>query len=325
MKSVETTALIEARNLVKYFPVRRGFFNRVAAHVHAVDDVSFSIDRGETLGLVGETGSGKTTVGRCLVRLMEPTSGSIFFEGEDLLTLKGRKLREKRRDFQIVFQDPFGSLNPRMTVGAIVAEPLVIHKLGNRRERTERVAALLERVGLDPSVMSRYPHEFSGGQRQRVGIARAIALKPRFVVCDEPVSALDVSVQAQIVNLLQDLQEELGMGYLFIAHGLNVVAHISTRTAVMYLGRIVEIGPTREIFTGALHPYTKALLEAAPKLDPSAGKGPPPLEGDLPSNMDPPPGCRFAARCPIARPDCSEKEPQLRDFGGDRFAACHYA
>jgi oligopeptide/dipeptide ABC transporter ATP-binding protein len=318
-----TTPLLEASDLRLRFPVRRGLWGNPTAFVHAVDGVSFSIDRGQTLGLVGETGSGKSTVGRILVRLLEPDAGRVTFDGVDLLALKGRALREKRRDFQIVFQDPMASLNPRMRVGDIVAEPLLIHRVGDRAERRRRAEALLARVGLDGSALDKYPHEFSGGQRQRVGIARALALDPKFIVLDEPVSALDVSVQAQVVNLLQDLQEERGLTYLFIAHGLQVVAHVSTRVAVMYLGRIVEEGATEELFARPLHPYTRALLEAVPEPDPAHPGAAPKLKGELVSAADLPKGCRFAPRCPLAEARCRQEDPQLRDFGGGHRAACH--
>jgi oligopeptide/dipeptide ABC transporter ATP-binding protein len=318
-----TAPLLEASQLRLRFPVRRGLWGNPTAFVHAVDDVSFSIGRGQTLGLVGETGSGKSTVGRILVRLQEPDAGRVNFDGVDLLALKGRALREKRRDFQIVFQDPMASLDPRMRVGDIVAEPLLIHRMGDRTERRKRAEALLARVGLDGSALDKYPHEFSGGQRQRVGIARALALDPKFIVLDEPVSALDVSVQAQVVNLLQDLQEERGLTYLFIAHGLQVVAHVSTRVAVMYLGRIVEEGATEELFAQPLHPYTKALLEAVPEPDPSQPGAAPVLKGELVSAADLPKGCRFAPRCPLAEERCRQEDPQLRDFGGGHRAACH--
>ncbi len=320
-----TPPLVRVENLVQRYPVKGGFWRRTTAWVHAVDDVSFDIAAGETLGLVGETGSGKTTLGRCLVRLLEPASGRVLFDGEDLTALKGEKLRLRRRDFQIIFQDPYGSLNPRMRVADIVAEPLLIHRMGDKRERLDRVADLLRRVGLDPSVMGRFPHEFSGGQCQRIGIARALALNPKLIVCDEPVSALDVSVQAQIVNLLQDLQEELGLTYLFIAHGLSVVAHVSARTAVMYLGRIVEIGPTDELFVRPLHPYTRALLSAVPRPDPADASRPVPLRGEPGSSTARTPGCRFAPRCPLAEARCREEVPELRDFGGGHAAACHLA
>lgn len=318
------TPLVDARGLRLKFPVRRGLWGRPTAFVHAVDGVGFSIARGETLGLVGETGSGKSTVGRILVRLQEPDAGSVLFEGDDLLALKGRTLREKRREFQIVFQDPMGSLNPRMRVGDIVAEPLLIHRLGDRKGRRARAESLLARVGLDGSCLDKFPHEFSGGQRQRVGIARALALDPKFIVLDEPVSALDVSVQAQVVNLLQDLQEERGLTYLFIAHGLQVVAHVSTRVAVMYLGRFVEVGPADDLFRRPLHPYTQALLAAVPEPDPDR-QAPPALPGEIISAVDLPQGCRFAPRCPLVQERCREEDPQLRDFGSGHQAACHMA
>jgi oligopeptide/dipeptide ABC transporter ATP-binding protein len=260
--------LVEVNNLKKYFPAGGGLFKGGHAMVKAVDDVSFAIKRGETFGLVGESGCGKTTTGRCILRLIEPTSGEVFFDGRDMLTLGSGELRELRRDMQIIFQDPYSSLNPRMKVSDIVSEPLAIHHIGTRRERRDRAAELLERVGLAAEHLDRYPHEFSGGQRQRLGIARALALNPKFIVCDEPVSALDVSVQAQVVNLLQDLQEQMGLTYLFISHGLSVVEHISTRVGIMYLGRLVEVAPSREIFHNPLHPYTKALLSAIPVPDP---------------------------------------------------------
>ncbi len=294
------------------------------AYVHAVDGVSFTVGAGETLGLVGETGSGKTTVGRILVRLQEPDSGQVLFGGQDLLALKGKDLRQRRRQFQIVFQDPMGSLNPRMRVGDIVAEPLVIHELGTPRERKDRAAALLDRVGLSASAADKYPHEFSGGQRQRIGIARALALDPKFIVLDEPVSALDVSVQAQVVNLLQDLQEERGLAYLFIAHGLQVVAHVSGRVAVMYLGRIVELGPTEDVFKRPLHPYTRALLASVPKPDPDCPRTSVPIQGELTEEPGLHGGCRFAPRCPLADERCRLEEPLLRNFGGQQ-AACHRA
>jgi oligopeptide/dipeptide ABC transporter ATP-binding protein len=316
--------LVEARGLNLRFPLGRGLWGRPTAFVHAVDGVSFSIHRGETLGFVGETGSGKSTIGRILVRLQEPDSGQVLFEGEDLLALKGRALREKRREFQIVFQDPMGSLNPRMRVVDIVAEPLLIHRLGNRKERQARAESLLARVGLDGSSLEKFPHEFSGGQRQRVGIARALALDPKFIVLDEPVSALDVSVQAQVVNLLQDLQEERGLTYLFIAHGLQVVAHVSTRVAVMYLGRILEVGLAEDLFRRPLHPYTRALLAAVPEPTPNH-TAQPPLLGELGSAVDLPPGCRFAPRCPLVKERCLQEDPVLREFGPGHKAACHFA
>ena len=321
----EAAPLVEARDLTCRFPVRKSFWGSPMAFVHAVDGVSFAIGKGETLGLVGETGSGKSTVGRILVRLQEPDSGQVLFEGQDLLALKGEPLRRRRKDFQIVFQDPMGSLNPRMRVGDIVAEPLLIHRLGNKAARREKAEALLERVGLDASAMEKYPHEFSGGQRQRVGIARAIALNPKFIVLDEPVSALDVSVQAQVVNLLQDLQEDLGLTYLFIAHGLQVVAHVSTRVAVMYLGRIVEVGPGEALFARPLHPYTRALLSAIPEPEPGRATPDVSLKGELTSAANLPGGCRFAPRCPFAEGRCAAEDPALRDFSGGHLAACHFA
>jgi oligopeptide transport system ATP-binding protein len=314
--------LLEVRGLVCRFPAVRGIFGQVRAWVNAVDGVDLTIGHGEVLGLVGETGSGKTTLGRCIVRLAEPAAGSILLEGEDLLALKGKALRQKRREFQIVFQDPYGSLNPRMTVESIVGEPLLVHRLGNRRERRARAAQLLEQVGLDASCLPRYPHEFSGGQRQRIGIARALALQPKLLVLDEPVSALDVSVQAQVVNLLQDLQERLGLSYLFIAHGLQVVAHISHRVAVMYMGKVVEEGPSEVLFSRPLHPYTKALLEAVPEPDPSAPAPPPALKGEPLSAVTPPPGCRFAPRCPLAQERCRAEIPPLRELAPGHKAAC---
>lgn len=312
------TRLIEVENLVKHFPAAR---NRV---VRAVDGVSFEIRRGETLGLVGESGCGKTTVGRSLLRLIEPTGGRIRFEGRDLLKLNRTELRQLRRRMQIIFQDPYSSLDPRMRVGSIVAEPLDVHGQGDRGARRERVRELLELVGLDPDYAARYPHQFSGGQRQRIGIARALALNPDFIVADEPVSALDVSVQAQVVNLMQDLQERLGLTYLFISHGLAVVRHISTRVGVMYLGKLVELAPAGEIYAKPLHPYTQALLAAIPNPEPATGErvraGR--LSGDVPTPIDPPPGCRFNTRCPHATEICRREEPAYREAAPGHFVAC---
>jgi oligopeptide/dipeptide ABC transporter ATP-binding protein len=317
--------VLEVRDLVKRFPVRRGVFRRTVAHVHAVDGVSFDIQAGETLSLVGESGSGKTTTGRCVLRLVEPTSGEIRFQGQDLLALDRRSLRKLRRKTQVIFQDPYSSLNPRMKVASIVAEPLVIHRVGTRRDKTERTKELLQLVGLDPAAGSRYPHEFSGGQRQRIGIARALALNPRFIVADEPVSSLDVSIRAQILNLLVDLQEKLHLSYLFIAHDLRIVEHISDRVAVMYLGKIVEMATTKDLYRSPQHPYTQALLASVPEPDPQKNKPSSPLPGDQPTPLDPPGGCRFHPRCPVAIDRCRSEEPSLVDIGGGHLAACHLA
>jgi peptide/nickel transport system ATP-binding protein len=314
--------LVEVRNLKKYFPAGEGLFGAGADTVKAVDDVSLTIRRGETFGLVGESGCGKSTAGRSILRLIEPTSGEVWFDGRDLLSIDRAELRRLRREMQIIFQDPYSSLNPRMPVGEIIAEPLVIHRAGNRRQRADRVAELLELVGLKPEHRARYPHEFSGGQRQRIGIARALALNPKFIVCDEPVSALDVSVQAQVVNLLQDLQDRLGLTYLFISHGLSVVEHISTRVGIMYLGKLVEVATSEEIFHNPLHPYTKALLSAIPAPDPDARRERLPLKGEIPTAIRPPSGCRFNGRCPLAEPQCAETEPQLVEVSPDHFVAC---
>jgi oligopeptide/dipeptide ABC transporter ATP-binding protein len=317
--------LVEARGLVKVFPTHSGWFGSRGPDVRAVDGVDLTIQAGETLGLVGESGSGKSTTGRLLIRLIEPGAGTLRFDGTDLLGLEPGPLRRMRRRFQIVFQDSHGALNPRMRVGTLVAEPLVIHGIGaSRADRRERAAALLDEVGLDRGVLDKYPHEFSGGQRQRIGFARAIACEPEFVVADEPVSALDPSIQAQIVNLMADLQERRGLAYLFIAHDLRLVRHVARRVAVMYLGKIVEEAPAGELYARPLHPYTKALLEAAPRRDP---QDPPArvLPGEPPSPVNPPSGCRFHPRCPIAEAICSREEPLLLPIGDQRRVACHLA
>lgn len=310
-----TTPLVEVTGLKKYFPVRSGIFSRVSAWVKAVDDVSFHLRQGETLGLVGESGCGKTTVGRSILRLMEPTAGTVTFEGKDVLALSSKELRQTRRRMQIIFQDPYSSLNPRMTIGAIVAEPLKIHQIAKGRDLQDRVDGLFKRVGLRPEHQSRYPHEFSGGQRQRVGIARALALNPKFIVCDEAVSALDVSIQAQILNLLRDLQQEFHLSYLFITHDLNVVQYLADRIAVMYLGKLAEVASAKDLFNDPKHPYTQALLSANPVPDPTAPPKRIILPGDVPSPLNPPNGCRFHPRCPHVMDVCKTVEPKLTQIG----------
>ena len=317
--------LLEVRNLKKYFPLRKGILARVVAHVKAVDDVSFSILHGETFGLVGESGCGKTTTGRAVLRLIEPDSGEVRFDGIDLLKLGGEDLRRRRRDMQIIFQDPYASLNPRMRVGTIVGEPFAIHKTLQGSEREDRIIELLKTVGLDSGAMRRYPHEFSGGQRQRIGIARALALNPKLIVADEPVSALDVSIQAQITDLLSELQRKFGLAYLFISHSIPVVEQVSRRIGVMYLGKLVEVGSAEQICWSPKHPYTQALISAVPVPDPAIRKERIILGGDVPTPINPPSGCRFHTRCPIAEQRCRVEEPMLRTLADRQTVACHLA
>jgi len=318
----EQPELLVVDNLVKYFPVRTGLFQRVTAWVQAVDKVSFAVKKGETLGMVGESGCGKTTVGRTLLRLIEPTSGNVTFEGKDVLKLNQRELKPLRRDMQIIFQDPYASLNPRMPIGESVMEGLQIHNIGHPKERWEIAVSMLKKVGLEEYHARRYPHEFSGGQRQRIGIARALALNPKFIVCDEPVSALDVSIQSQVLNILKDLQEEFGLTYLFIAHNLSVVEHISDRVAVMYLGKMVELTDRDSLYREPLHPYTKALLSAIPVGHPNEKRERTILKGDVPSPLNPPRGCRFHTRCPIAVSQCSQEEPTFKEVRPGHWVAC---
>ncbi|MBO9317762.1 MAG: dipeptide ABC transporter ATP-binding protein [Chloroflexus sp.] len=327
MASISSTddTLLEVRNLKKYFPIKGGFLRRTVAEVRAVDDVSFTIKRGETLGLVGESGCGKTTTGRTILRLERATAGEVVFEGQDVMRASGRTLKALRRDMQIIFQDPYASLDPRITIGESVAEGLVIHGIGTPAERRERVREVLAKVGLSASHMTRFPHEFSGGQRQRIGIARALIMEPKLIVCDEPVSALDVSIQSQVLNLLRSLQREFGLTYLFIAHNLAVVEHISDRVGVMYLGKMVELATSEELFREPLHPYTKALISAIPNPNPFAKRERIVLQGDVPSPINPPSGCRFHPRCWIARSICKEQEPVFEEKRKGHWVACHFA
>ncbi|HEY5560791.1 MAG TPA: dipeptide ABC transporter ATP-binding protein [Clostridiaceae bacterium] len=321
----ENKPLLEIKNLTKFFPVKSGALFNSRSLVKAVDDVSFSISKGETLGLVGESGCGKTTIGRTIIRLYEPTSGNIIYDGKNVTRIPQNKFLSYRRKMQMIFQDPYASLNARMTVGDIIGESIDIHKLSKGKERLERIQYLLATVGLNSEHANRFPHEFSGGQRQRIGIARSLAVQPEFIICDEPISALDVSIQAQVINMLEELQSRLGLTYLFIAHDLSMVKHISNRVGVMYLGKLVELAESNELYAKPQHPYTQALLSAIPIADPkaSAAKSRIVLEGEIPSPIDPPPGCRFKGRCRYAMPKCSEIDPELKDLGGKHFVACH--
>ena len=322
---VSRRELIRVENLVKYFPVRTGLLQRTVNFVRAVDNVSFTIQEGETLGLVGETGCGKTTVGRTILRLIEPTSGSVTFEGREILHLSGREMKDVRREMQIIFQDPYASLDPRVPIGESVMEGLNIHGIGTAEQRFEIMIDVLRWVGLEAYHAQRYPHEFSGGQRQRIGIARALALMPKFIICDEPVSALDVSIQSQILNILKDIQSEFNLTYLFIAHNLSVVEHISNRVAVMYLGRIVELTTRDELYSNPIHPYTKALMSAIPIPNPHLKRERTILKGDIPSPLNPPEGCQFHTRCPVAMDICSQNEPEFREVRIDHWVACWLA
>jgi oligopeptide/dipeptide ABC transporter ATP-binding protein len=317
--------LLEVNNLQKYYPVKQGILKKTVGYVKAVDGVDFSIGYGETFGLVGESGCGKTTIGKSILRLTEPTGGQVMFDGRDLLQMDKETLRQERRNMQIIFQDPYGSLNPRMTVGELIGEPMIKHNLATGEANRNRAKELMEIVGLNPRHIKRYPHEFSGGQRQRIGVARSLSLNPRLIVCDEPVSALDVSIQSQILNLLEDLQQQFGIAYLFIAHGMAVVKHVSARVGVMYLGKIVEIAKTEEVFDHCRHPYTQALMSAIPIPDVAARKGRIILQGEIPNPLNPPSGCRFHPRCQMAQLICKEQEPQLKMINQEHSVACHFA
>ena len=325
MSNNTAETILKVEDLKMHFPIYRGVFQRQVGAVHAVDGISFNVFRGETLGLVGESGCGKSTTGRAVLQLYKPTAGNVHFEDVDLIKLRGEELRQMRRKMQMIFQDPYASLNPRMTVEQIVGEPLIVHSAATGKEIHDRVEHLLETVGLNPAFATRYPHEFSGGQRQRIGVARALALQPSFIICDEPISALDVSIQAQVVNLLEELQEQFNLTYLFIAHDLSMVRHISRRVAVMYLGVIVELTTRDELYLNPLHPYTQALLSAIPVPDPvaDAQRKRTILEGDVPSPVNPPSGCRFRTRCPIAEAQCAESRPDFREINPGHFVACH--
>ena len=316
--------LLDVKNLVKNFPLKKAGLFQEQRYVYAVSGVSFYLNKGETLGLVGESGCGKTTTGRVILRLIEPTAGVINFEGQDVADFKDKDLKEFRRRAQIIFQDPFASLNPRMTVGDIVGEPLLVHGIGTKNDRADRVAEVLDKVGLEPDYMRRFPHEFSGGQRQRIGIARVLTLNPKLLIADEPVSALDVSIQAQIINLLVRLQDEFQLSYLFVSHDLAVGEHIADRVAIMYLGKIVEIAPSRSIYNDPRHPYTQALLTAIPIPDPKSALQRTPLQGDIPNPANPPSGCPFRTRCPLAQKICSEDVPVMKNVGEEHYAACHF-
>ena len=323
MSTAEKETILKIEGLKKYFPQKKGLFNQKTEYLKAVDGITFDVKKNETLGLVGESGCGKSTTGRTILHVHEPTAGKIYFNGKDISTTTREEMQILRKNMQMIFQDPFASLNPRMTVKNIIGEGLNIHKIDSKKQRMARVAELMETVGLRKEYMYRYPHEFSGGQRQRIGVARALALNPELIICDEPVSALDVSIQAQVINLLMDLQEEFGLAYIFIAHDLSVVEQISDRVAVMYLGKIVEITSSEELYKNPLHPYTKGLLHSVPEPDPSKPLGKVQLKGDIPSPVNPPSGCSFRTRCPKAFDRCSEKEPEFREYKKDHYVACH--